>query len=240
MRSQSQVSPSQPSFGILELDSLIQLHGGEQIEKLTPSYVGARAESERLLDGTFLLKCRGAFDAQEIVAKFRQLPYFDYVDLNHLFEIEYFGTQRFVPDTTTKFGDQWNLDTLTTGDRTDIDAPEAWAIEKGDTSIIIGILDTGTMLDTTATPWELHGDLTHHWIAEEDSQSTGVLDGYDVYCGLAYDDNNNDGVRDNIIGHNYTRVFKCRADNDPCPLCLDPAHSDSFVRTITSKPSESS
>ncbi len=90
------------------------------------------------------------------------------------------------------FNQQWHLDnTGQTGgtNDADIDAPEAWEIEKGDPNIIIAIVDSG--IDYT------HPDLVDKlWINEDEIPDNGIDDdsnGYiDDYHGFNFFDNNND------------------------------------------------
>jgi hypothetical protein len=77
--------------------------------------------------------------------------------------------------------------------------PEAWAIERGNSELVICIHDLGAMIDTTKDPWALHPDYNHYWISAEDSASPGTLD----YDDLAGTDSNGDGWDDNIIGYNF-------------------------------------
>ena len=199
------VSSTPPGLGIAELDSIFQVYGGTELRKLHPTYDRFTSPEGRLAERTFTLHYHGEIDALDLVSSLSQLPYFDYVGVNHILHIQTTGTRRFIPGSTTEFNQQWNLD----GDeyhplqdeRVDIDMPEAWEVQHGDTSLIIGIIDTGTMLDTTSNTnsWVTHNDFNLHWINAEDSLSPAILNGAD----LDSIDNNGDGRADNIIGTRF-------------------------------------
>jgi hypothetical protein len=98
-----------------------------------------------------------------------------------------------------EFNEQWSLHNIgQTGgkDDADIDAPEAWEIEKGNSDIVIAIIDSG--IDET------HPDLINNiWINEDEIPDNGIDDdnnGYiDDYQGFNFFEGNND-IHDNY-GH---------------------------------------
>ena len=118
----------------------------------------------------------------------------------------YFGTVRHEPDDVY-FYTQWSLDTLDAqGDRIDIDAPEAWAIERGTDSVIIGIVDQGHTLDTFVThseDWILHPDFYYYFNPAEDIGADGAANWSDVDNTDNSVSTDGDTLRDNIFGYNF-------------------------------------
>ncbi len=88
--------------------------------------------------------------------------------------------------------DQWHLSTSAAGVR----APNAWGLEQGKSSVVIGIMDTGVDLqhsDINAKLWRNPGEILNNGIDDEH-------DGYiDDYYGYDFGDYDNDPDPDSII-----------------------------------------
>ncbi|MCI0452110.1 MAG: hypothetical protein L0Z51_06910 [Candidatus Latescibacteria bacterium] len=86
------------------------------------------------------------------------------------------------------------------------------------------------MVDTSGVgPWVLHSDFDFYRVTAEDQSSPGDLNGADFDCGQNFDDDNGDGLRDNIIGHNYTEPFACLMEAAlVCPDCEEPTYEAAF------------
>ncbi len=203
MPSKSEVSFSPPSLGIAELDSIFELYGGYKLKKLLPSYNTYISDSGRKLESTFILHYQNDIDAQDLAAILSQFLYIERAAVNHLLHIQFYGTKRLEPGGTTLFSLQWYFDNSYEGDMSDIDMPEAWAIEEGHPDTIIAIFDGGTMVDTCTNEsgWKLHSDLNHHFNDAEDHGASGVLNGAD----LNGNDDDGDGYKDNTIGINLAK-----------------------------------
>ena len=195
-------------FGLPALDSLLSEYGCNLITKVIPFAREHHAGPGEWLERMYVIRYQSDLDPATLAAELETLPQFESVSVNHLVEFTYYGTSRFEPSDTTEFGNQWNLDSPR--DSIDIDAPEAWAITEGDPDLIIGIIDSGTMLDTTQTPWKLHSDFNFVWIDAEDSLSSGELSWDDIDL----DDDNGDGIEDNIIGSNWSKPTKWAPPNE--------------------------
>jgi hypothetical protein len=195
------VTEAPPSCGVGAVDSLMTAYSALRLVKVFPEYDSPNLDG--FLSRMFVIHLPDTVDVEDALAQFVELPELEYADLNRIYAIEYHGTKRLAPPTeTTKFDEQWHLD----GDlyfpdqdgRVDIDAPEAWAITRGDSSVVIGILDTGMMLDRSTNPWRTHSDFNFLWSEGEDHESPGELTAEDFSCASNFSDDDGDGVKDNI------------------------------------------
>jgi hypothetical protein len=195
------VSLAEPRFGVTALDIVIQRHGAVRMRKLTPSYDQGRSESKSRLARTFLIKFGEGTNIESVIAELSRMRHFELVTFNRIVKLQFGGTNRYDPTVPgSKFPSQWNLDNED-DDRVDIDAPEAWAIERGSPEVIVGIHDSGAMIDTLDNPWSLHSDFNFHWINDEDLLTPGDL----TWDDIGHTDDNGDGLNDNIIGYNWVQ-----------------------------------
>ena len=90
-----------------------------------------------------------------------------------------------------------------------VNAYEAWEVEKGDSSVVIGILDTGVTLD--------HEDLKNNIYLNEADPIDGIdndLDGYvDNYYGWDFADEDNDPTDVHGHGTMVSGIAAARTDN---------------------------
>ncbi len=207
---QSDVTPNPPSVNYVPIDELFFLCGATSMRKLIPSFDYYTTEPGRTLERTYVLDYSEDIDPVTLAADWSALSYFDTVTVDEILDWEIAGTKRMTPGDTTMFANQWYFDNSDEGDKSDIDMPEAWAIEEGDSNLVLGIFDTGVAFDTSGATWRVHSDFNYHWITEEDSLSPGVLSSADI-DGI---DNNGDGVgtnpwayKSNIIGFNLLVGF---------------------------------
>ena len=207
MPAKTNVKLDTPAFGVAMLDDALAQHDPVRLSKLIPTYNALTTEPGAFLERTFLVHYHGTTDAQDLVIELSAMPYFEKVELNELMDITTHGTSRLEPGDTTEFADQWYLDNTDSGDKSDIDAPEAWAIEEGTPDYTVGVFDEGTMLDTCTSnnAWGLHSDFAYHWKFGEDLGALFVLNAFDQNGS----DDDLDGVVDNIIG--YTCLVAARA-----------------------------
>jgi len=147
----------------------------------------------------FLLHFPDSVDIVSIRDELAQLPCFSRVSLNVFMEREYGGVKTKSPSGSTKFSTQWYYHDSVV-DSADLDAPEAWAITKGDPSVVVAIHDTGIMVDVSAAnDWELHSDLRYLWTSEDIGTQQEL-----EYGDLNYVDSNDpDSLLDNVIGYNF-------------------------------------
>jgi len=108
----------------------------------------------------------------------------------------------FVPDDPS-LNNQWYIDS--------VGAPEAWNLEKGDTTIVIGIIDTGTSLT--------HNDLKNQIAYNYADPIDGI-------------DNDGDGYIDNYQGWDLAGTsYWAPADNDPSFVGAGPGMDHGVIVT---------
>jgi subtilisin family serine protease len=209
MPQRNNISFSECRFGIANIDEVLAAHDGLRIEKVLPTWQEASSPGGQRLERTFIVYYADGADPMVLANDLRTLPYFDDVILDEIVVPCLFGEVRETP-TDPNFSDfqgnhvgQWNLEYYR--DSVDIDAPEAWAIEKGDEGIVLCISDTGTMLDTLNT-WNLHSDIPHYF-TEEDNSPYGGLSWAD-YDTTDAADGDSLAYLDNVIGVAPSAVYK--------------------------------
>lgn len=116
-------------------------------------------------------------DAIQLCKELARMPYFEYVEPQYEYPLLYNPND---PMADSVSGSQWQL--------RNIRAYQAWNVSKGDSSKVIGILDTGTKFD--------HPDLLTSVKYNENDTIDGIDndgDGYiDNYRGYDLSDNDND------------------------------------------------
>ena len=126
------------------------------------------------------------YNFKNILDSLNSNPYVEYAEPNYILRAD-------VIPNDPSFGDQWALNNTGQNGGTsdaDIDAPEAWDINTGDTSIVVGVIDSGIDYD--------HPDLADNiWTNWDEIPDNGI-------------DDDNNGYVDDIHGWDF-----CNNDNDP-------------------------
>lgn len=197
-----QLVPAQ--FGISEIDEILAGIPSPALEPFLPNRHPNASAARAALERTYFLNFDDVMSPDSVVALLVPFAEFEQVRIETYARAHYFGTKtHFPPDS--RFGDQWNLHN-SENDTLDIDAPEAWEIERGVPSIIIGITDSGTMVDTSdVDPWELHSDINRFFNSNEDVATSGVSGTFN-YDDIDQSDSpiDVDELPDNVIGHNFS------------------------------------
>ncbi len=190
-------TPEGPSFGVSRVDSLLGLNGFYAARGFVDGYDVAAVPLAR----TFLVKCSPDVDEDSLCSSLRRLPEIQDATPNLLLRKEYGGTRTKTPPQSTRFGDQWYFHDPA-NDPADLDAPEAWAITRGSSDVVIAIHDTGIMVDLSDPGcYELHGDLACHWTAENVGHPVQCFDISDIDTTDSPGDP--DAIADNVIGYNF-------------------------------------
>ena len=181
--------------GLISLDKLTQKWQVTDIEKVFKNeekrtetktimtYTGEIIEVPQLFN-IYKLKFSEKTDVKEVIADFEKNPNVNYAEPNYIAKI------CDIPDDPD-FSNQWGLHNTGQYHLTDadIDAPEAWDIETGDSTVIIGILDTGVDYG--------HPDLTDNVIST----------GYDFV------NNDDDAMDDNGHGSHVAGIAAAKTNN---------------------------
>ncbi|MBD3242216.1 MAG: S8 family serine peptidase [Chitinivibrionales bacterium] len=183
--------------GLTALDSLNRRYGCSDMRAaLRGKPADPALASELGLDRAYLLRFGDGISIDSLLEAYRRLGCFDYVEPNSrvralsstaVYPNDYYFSWLWGLDNREKyasgFGDRWDPKP-----DADIDAPEAWEITLGDSSVVVAILDSGCKTDHP----ELAGRFWRN--ADEipgngmDDDNNGFVDdtlGYDVW----YDDN---------------------------------------------------
>ena len=143
------------------------------------------------LDRIYLLKLPKNSDVNKMVSKYNENPDVEYAELNYKVYVD-----ATFPNEDD-FSDLWGMHNTGQSGGTadaDIDAPEAWDIETGNSNeVVIAVIDTG--VDYT------HQDLAANMWTNPDE----ILNG---------EDDNGDGFVDDIHGYDFCTYGQVR-DNDP-------------------------
>ncbi len=169
------ITDEQGFTGIPPIDRLLTKFEVSRIRKQFVSFKRPAKTVKVDLSGFYLVRFPPRFDPREVAAEFSQSPAVEYAQV--------IGIHRVYPTTPNdaRFTEQWALNnTGQTGGTADadVDAPEAWDLCQGHTSVILAIVDTGV-------DWkhpDLGGSGPNHidgniWInSAEYSGTTGVDD----------------------------------------------------------------
>lgn len=143
-------------------------------------------------------------DVQKIAQEYRGDPNVEYVHPNHI-------SRLLTTPNDVKFNDQWALhNTGQTGGTADadIDAPEAWDVHTGSSSVVVAVIDTGV-------DWN-HPDLAANiWTNSGEVQGNGV-------------DDDGNGLIDDYRGWDFSD-----ADNDPMDYDGHGTHVSGIIGAVT-------
>jgi len=207
--------------GISLIDSLNQLFGVISIEQL---FTSAGLDPQKLelynqigLGRIYVLTLPDTTDILNAVEAYKNLTEIEYAEPNmYLRPLDVYPCDWFFQEE----GWQWGL--YNDGSfgydvckvRADIKAPEAWQIEKGDTNLIVGIIDTGIRRSL--------GELRNRvWV------------NYAERNGLPGVDDDHNGYTDDSIGWNFVDNTPFVEPESPCQICLHGTHIASIIGSET-------
>ncbi len=181
--------------GISAIDQLKQTYQVEKMEKVFKNakphltkptfkdYTGKIHEVPNL-DKIYKINYKDKIDPVELSKKYEEVSSVEYAEPNYISKI-------CVEPNDPAFSQQWGLHNIGQYhlEDADIDAPEAWDIESGDSTIIIGIIDTGV-------DWG-HPDLADKMVST----------GYDFV------NNDNDAMDDNGHGTHVAGIAAATTNN---------------------------
>lgn len=122
--------------GIPSVDALNRKYNVYKVERLFPDLVAEDTVAKNHgLAGVLKLIVPQQTDISTMAREYQGDAHVEYAEPNWVVEL----LGKVIPNDP-KFKNQWALNN---GNDADIDAPEAWAIEKGDEKILVAIIDTG-------------------------------------------------------------------------------------------------
>jgi serine protease len=163
--------------GVASVDEVLQKYKGESLQAIFPHH--ARPERPDAVDLTrfFSLRYRDESDPREVAKTMQSTGAIEYA------EPHFIRYPSYTPNDP-QFGQQWYL--------RKIKADSAWDITKGDTSVIIAIVDTGVDWphpDLAANIWRNPGEIPNNGVDDDQNGYVDDVRGWD-FGGL-------DGTEDN-------------------------------------------
>src|SRR5690606_12434272 len=158
----SQLQAKRKKLALADLLKINPAHPASQLKRLKPG-----VKFNFGLDRVYKITIPAEKDIHAIINRLNKFEIVEYVEQYHQMELLY------VPDDTEAHpvtGRQNHLDL--------IKAYDAWTIEKGDSSILIGVLDTGVKIN--------HEDLRNNLFINEADPINGIDDDYDGYVDNYY------------------------------------------------------
>ena len=192
------------SFGISSLDAFAQRYSVESISRVFPEASVPNNEGEVDLTRFYVMKYSSPVDAFAVAKELSDVPEVDYAEPWFIYRTD--GAPAAAPDDSL-YSLQWAL--------TRIRADSAWSVSQGDTSVVIGIVDTGVQWD--------HPDLAGNiWInpGETGPDSHGIDKRFN---GI---DDDGDGKIDDWHGWDFggSDYNNPAEDNNPSPFDTNTAH----------------
>jgi len=184
-------------MGIPSIDKLNSDFGVKKIEKL---FVGNTAAKDSELSKVYTLTISPDADIMKIVSSYSKDNAIEYAEPNYMY-------QACVIPNDPSFSQQWGLNQPNDHD---IDAPEAWDIETGNSNTIVAIVDTGidyTHPDLTGNIWTNSHEIPGNGI---DDDGNGFID--DVR-GWDFINNDNDPIDDFGHGTHCAGIVSAVTDN---------------------------
>ena len=196
------------TFGIAELDNILLKYDLIKVQKI----IATRELRNRL----YVLKFKQSTVIEVVVEELKQLASkipLDFVEPDFIGKSS--GVKKVIPNDTY-FSYQWSLNNNGSFSMSpaksgaDIDMEEAWALQTGDTGIIVGVLDSGVKID--------HPDFAGRiWKNYSETAANGLDDDADGYIddvnGWNFAYGNNNVMDDEGHGTNVAGIIGAKSNN---------------------------
>ncbi|NLG16978.1 MAG: S8 family serine peptidase [Fibrobacter sp.] len=179
--------------GVVLSSSMYDMYCCQRIEKLYKNSNGSMAAGKKGIDRVYIMEFTcNVDDTARVLRECMSSGLYEYVEVNNY--LTSIAQEPFYPNDMAFYNNmQWGLhnkggiawDGSPKKEDVDIDMPEAWSIEKGDSNVIIAILDSGIKGDFE----DFDGRV---WINRNDP--------FDLI------DNDSNGYADDFRGYNFTSV----------------------------------
>ncbi len=198
---------NKPIFNIESINNLIEKY---QVKSIEPIFMNSIQSNTQYDEAPNLFKItlgKIGNNIFSVIEDLEQDPLVEYAEPNYKFN-------NCSSPNDYYFSEQWALhNTGQTGGTidADIDAPEAWDIETGDSEIVIAIIDTGVDYnheDLVDNIWENSGEIPDNGI---DDDGNGFID--DLY-GWNFVVNSHDPLDDHCHGTHCAGIAAAMSDNN--------------------------
>ena len=192
-------------FGISELDNILSKYGLTKVQKIIAT--------KELRNKLFVIKFKKATDINRVVDEILKVSIIEYVEPDNIGKSS--GVKKVVPNDTY-FSFQWSLNNNGSFSKSpakvgaDIDMEDAWALQTGDTSIIVGIIDSGIKIDHpdfAGRIWQNYSEIASNGL---DDDGNGYID--DVN-GWNFNYGNNNVMDDDGHGTNVAGIIGAKSNN---------------------------
>jgi subtilisin family serine protease len=166
-------------------------------------------------------------DPTKTIRDYKNTGLFEYVEANVSYK-ESATPERFVPNDI-QFRYQWSIDnnaddaTLVSRLDADIDMPEAWAIEQGDSNVIIGLLDSGIKdwpNEFTGRIWKNAREVAGNNLDDDGNGYKDDVNGWN-FVGAnnnTADDNGHGTMVASVVGSSVNNLYGMAGVNGTCKL----------------------
>ncbi len=212
------LSAGRSSTGLPEVDRVINANSVYQIDKLFRQSEATHKRGTSPLYNYYRINFDTTLALDEVAAEFNKLPEVEAVDKVGVHPITA------IPNDPA-FGSLWGLNQ--SGDN-DIDGPEAWDEQPGDSVVLVGAMDSGVQWD--------HPDLA----GPAPYTNGNVWINWAEYNGLAGVDDDGNGYVDDFRGWDWVNVFNfwpgedgTVPDNDPMDFNGHGSHTAGTMAAMT-------